>query len=495
MKTLLKTLLMLSGLRAGTALGQEVLWRPAARPSEPAAASVLLGRPQPLPPAGRRGHEPIFRGVAPTSPIRPVKAEEPADKKDAAPAPPPAAPPGPPPNGRDVWGSYGPANPGWGPWEPADIPATCSEPLDGGCKPHKLIGLGAGSWYFRGEYLLWGIKESKYPVLLSTGPIESRGFLSDPRTTVLVGGDEVGTGPYSGGRFTLGTWLDCDQTFGIESTTFFLGQRGPQFLVGSGTYPLLTRPFFKLNDGTESGELATIPGISVGSVRIDAPSRLWGTELNLRCNWCCGCWGRLDWLSGVRYLDLDEGLHITEDLQNVVPVGNLPAGTQQIVADRFDTRNQFFGGQFGLAWEVQRGPWSLEMRGKLALGTTHQTVTTVGAQLVRQPDGTTTVANGGLLALPTNSGRFTRDRFSVVPEVGVTLGYNVTDWWRLTVGYSFLYWSSVVRPADQIDRVIDINNIPNFDRARPTGVVRPAPTLRDTDFWAQGVNFGMEFRW
>ena len=83
-----------------------------------------------------------------------------------------------------------------------------------------------------------------------------------------------------------------------------------------------------------------------------------------------------------------------------------------------------------------------------------------------------------------------------MPEVGVTLGFDVTDWWRLTAGYTFLYWSNVARPADQIDRVIDVTNIPNFPTgARPTGLARPAPTLRDDGFWAQGVSFGMEFRW
>jgi len=66
----------------------------------------------------------------------------------------------------------------------------------------------------------------------------------------------------------------------------------------------------------------------------------------------------------------------------------------------------------------------------------------------------------GLLARPSNSGRSSRDAFAAVPECAVTLGYRVTRWLRATVGYSFLYWSDVARPGDQIDRGLDRRQIP-----------------------------------
>jgi hypothetical protein len=111
------------------------------------------------------------------------------------------------------------------------------------------------------------------------------------------------------------------------------------------------------------------------------------------------------------------------------------------------------------------------------------------------------VDRGGLLALATNIGRFTRDRFSAVPEVGVNVGYRITDHLRAFVGYNFLYWGNVVRPADQIDRVLDASLIPNFLNPQtglpytPTGALRPAVPFKETDYWAQGVTFGLEFRY
>ena len=54
----------------------------------------------------------------------------------------------------------------------------------------------------------------------------------------------------------------------------------------------------------------------------------------------------------------------------------------------------------------------------------------------------------------------------------------------------------VPRPGDQIDRAVNPTQLP-LSTAAPllTGLARPAPVLRDTDFWAQGINFGLEFRY
>jgi hypothetical protein len=65
------------------------------------------------------------------------------------------------------------------------------------------------------------------------------------------------------------------------------------------------------------------------------------------------------------------------------------------------------------------------------------------------------------------------------------------------MGYSFLYWSNVWRAGDQIDRVVDVTQIPNFapPDVQPTGFARPGVPFRTSDFWAQGLNFGVEFTW
>ena len=103
---------------------------------------------------------------------------------------------------------------------------------------------------------------------------------------------------------------------------------------------------------------------------------------------------------------------------------------------------------------------------------------------------------GGLLAAGPNLGEFTKDRFSVVPEVTLNLGYMVTPNFRTYVGYNFLYWTNVIRPGQQIDRVVDLTNVPNGPAGvLPSGLNRPLPTFTQTDLLVTGIQFGAEFRW
>jgi hypothetical protein len=61
------------------------------------------------------------------------------------------------------------------------------------------------------------------------------------------------------------------------------------------------------------------------------------------------------------------------------------------------------------------------------------------------------------------------------------------------VGYSLIYWSSVARAGDQISLDVNQTYLPRaFDD--PEGPARPAFAWRDTDFWAQGINLGLDYR-
>jgi len=148
--------------------------------------------------------------------------------------------------------------------------------------------------------------------------------------------------------------------------------------------------------------------------------------------------------------------------------------------------------------ERQWGRFSVALRGSVALGVTHQELDITGAQLVTPPGGPATAFTGGLLAVGPNLGQFSRDRFGVVPEVSVNLGYWLTPYLKAYAGYNFLYWSNVIRPGDQIDRVVDLTFVPNTPAMNPptfSGQFRPQPLFQQSGFWAQGIQFGLEARW
>jgi hypothetical protein len=342
------------------------------------------------------------------------------------------------------------------------------------------------------------------PPLVSTGPPASLGNPALGGFTIF-GGDGSDPEPQSGARFTAGYWLDPCHLLGVEGSAFFLAQHTGHFVANSAALGgVLARPFIDVSNNNQiSTELTALPGLASGSVRVDLPSQLWGAEANLRHNLLCGCNYRVDALAGFRYLDLQEGLRITEQLvsQATFPAAGpiVFAGDHITVNDRFDTRNQFYGGQVGIDAELHRGPWFVDVRGKLALGATHQAIDIAGNQIITGASAPPRIAAGGLLAEPgANIGHFTRNRFSVVPELGVNVGYEFGCHLRAFVGYNFLYWTEVVRPGDQVDLRLNPNLNPIFSRLtnlNPSTIVRPIVPFKSTDYWVQGINAGVEFRY
>ncbi len=377
-------------------------------------------------------------------------------------------------------------------------------------------------WLVSAEYLLWWAKGSQTPPLLTNSPPPGDNGINGaiPGSTVLIAGEDLDEATRQGARFGVVYWLDSAQLHGFDGRLFFLGRQTHEAVVSSlrpdGTDLGLFRPFFAANSFQIGGavfpgpfsERVTGTGISSGSYSANLSSYLWGAEANYRdCLYLRADGDRMfraDLLGGFRYVQLDENLTMTEDFVRRSRSVNFPdeiIGTRVRVIDQFATTDDFYGGQIGTAMTYSRANWSVDLRGTVALGVTHQSLTIAGGQ-ARGPliDGSTFAAVGGLLALPNaNIGQYSRDVFSVVPEIGVTLGYQITSRWRATLGYNFLYWSNVIRPGDQIDTTIDVTRIPRFlppnSNVQPVFPPRPIALLANTDFWAQGISFGAEYRW
>jgi hypothetical protein len=216
-------------------------------------------------------------------------------------------------------------------------------------------------------------------------------------------------------------------------------------------------------------------------------SRLWGAEatgtvtiLNSPC-------GSLRLLAGFRYLDLDERLDDDTIIIAVSQFASFVPGTMVDSVENFHGRSQFYGGQIGGESEWLFGRFAMNLQAKVALGDSHERVVIGADQLQVFPDGRRVVVADSVLARATNINTTRSDAFAVVPEVGINLGYDVTHHIRAFAGYTFTYWSDVVRPGNQIDPVVNLN--------RTGGPARPLPELKHSDFWAQGVNFGVTVRY
>ena len=349
------------------------------------------------------------------------------------------------------------------------------------------------------EYMMWWLRGDHLPALVTTSPngTSSPGVLGTPGAQVLFGDNSVNNGGRSGGQLTIGSWLDSDQTWGIQISYFQLETLTRSYGAQSGGSPILARPFQNTAIGMADSELVAFPGVLAGSVTVaDRATNLVGAERVVRLNLlpCCTNCGafRLEALAGYRFLYVDEALSIQENLTSLSNLNPVPPGTTFIVRDQFCTRNIFNGGELGLAASGSRGPWTVEVVGKLALGATCETVNINGSTASTVPGGSTTVLPGGLLALSSNGGNHTSTAFSLVPELDFNLSYRITPNVRLTAGYSIFCWTNIVRPGDQIDTAVNPNLLPPVI---PGGSQNPAFGWNRSTLVGQGVSAGLEFRY
>ncbi len=345
-----------------------------------------------------------------------------------------------------------------------------------------------------GDYLFWWGKGDHVPVLASTGTPESVGILGQPGTRTLFGPGNDDLGDRSGGRFRASLWFDDKCPYGVEGSFLFLPGHTSSFLATSNEFPVLSRPVFVVNNNMENAETVAFPNFSTGALKIDTQNQLWGADVNLFRRVCGTCDRSIDVFAGYKYLNMSESLNITEGVIAGVNAPD-PIGTFTAVRDTFATRNIFNGGQIGAAFEQRHGNWFVNARASVGFGVNGETVDVAGNQVQFRPGQAPALFTGGLLAAQSNIGQYAHDRFSVVPDFALNLGYQFTPNLRAYVGYSFLYWTNVVRPGEQIDRNVDLTFIPNTPPVAPSGQRVPAVPFQTSNFWAQGVNFGIEWRW
>ncbi len=384
--------------------------------------------------------------------------------------------------------------------------ASCAGGCDGNlCGGACGCGCGSGGpddplrnhLYVSAEYLLWATKGDVLPPLITQGSVGDlaaglrAGSEGLPGTVNLFGGADYNTALRSGGRLMAGYWFGDDHCLGIEGGGFFLSSMSTDFSATGFGSPILARPFFDTTAGgtpnVEFVSLINAAGTPVlgGTASASIHNSFWGAEANLRSNLWCGPRWDVDGLVGYRHLQLDESLNISESL-----VG-LGAATGFTFAsnDGFRVQNSFNAVQVGFDAERRFGRWFLDLKTKVALGDVTERADLSGSTTSAFNGATTFVGNGGLLTAD-RVGSYRQSRFAVSPEVGLNIGYNLTEHVRAFVGYDYIYLSNVARAGDQVN----LNVNPN----RFLGGGGPANSpfiFHSTDYWAQGVNFGLEFRW
>jgi hypothetical protein len=186
----------------------------------------------------------------------------------------------------------------------------------------------------------------------------------------------------------------------------------------------------------------------------------------------------------VRYRDR---LLIQDDSEAIDPLST--PGTRLGTIDSFDATNMFHGCNFGLDFRYHHDRLSLTLRTSLAVGYSAQYLRIVGVTTTVVPPNPQQVQAGGLLALPTNSGEHRRTDAAVLPQLGLTVGYAVSEWARVHLGYDFFYLSDVSHAGSQVDLFV---NPTQFPPGTLVGAERPGFFPRRGEIWAQGLRVGLE---
>jgi Putative beta barrel porin-7 (BBP7) len=348
-----------------------------------------------------------------------------------------------------------------------------------------------GRFSISAEALLWWFKDSPAPV-----PLVTDGLVGQPGTKTFLGGEDLDTGANPGFRLTAG--YAFTERWGVEGSFFYIPSRSTSQSVSSsgqlGSTDLIV-PFIDATTGRENGTEISFSPIFRGSATETLSNNLMGADLN--ATWALspsGPW-RVDLLGGFRWLRLHETYTLTTSSPFIPPFPQDIWNT----TDEFDTINNFYGAQAGVRARFDWKGFFTSATVKFAMGAMVQSAEISGSLVTNDNTnfGPTQTFLGGYFALPSNIGNHTRTVFAVVPEIGLNIGYQITSWASVFVGYTFLYTNNVLRPGNQINRTINTSQDTAYTEnpaAKLQGPAQPSFKFNSSDFWAQGINVGLAFR-
>ena len=354
------------------------------------------------------------------------------------------------------------------------------------------------------DYSLNWMTRTTLPPLVTSSPIgvaqANAGVLGLASTNLLLGQDTLESPCTSGIRATLG--IGAPEGMRYEVSGLCIRDNVASFNAGGdGSSASIARPFFEPITGQEATELVSFPGRFAGSIDVALRSTLVGVEVSALDQFDMGV--PLTIIAGFRYLQLEDDLSIVHNTTALnAPAltfggSNIALNNSLQITDIFRTRNQFIGPQIGIRSERVFGSLIFGIDAKIAMGSNRQTVF-INGQSDQLANGTAVrTTPGGFLASLTNIGSFHQQKLNCIPELSLKLGYEVTPSLRTFIGYDCLAWSGVVRAGDQIDRTVNLTQIPTAAIFSPSfgGPPRPTFEFRMSDLVVHSLRIGVEWNY
>ncbi len=355
-------------------------------------------------------------------------------------------------------------------------------------------GRGSANRWFSAESLLWFGQKQAAPPLATTSASGVTPVAGAAGVTTQVGGpDGIDAGLLPGFRVSSGVYLGDCQKIGIGGRAYGIFSSEDTYSITSDGSTSVGIPFFNLlTSAPDAYQVAFTNGIGTliadGSLNVRSDLDMIGAEGSAYILLGRSSDHRVDLVTGYTYNRLKNSITVAS-VSTDRDTGNIiPDGTIFETNDLFETENIFHGAHLGVLSSVVRNRVSLSTLAKVSFGNMRQTSAIRGFTIQTDPGGPVTTFPGGVLTQQSNIGTFTQNTFGFIPELGLKLGYCVRENLELTVGYSFLFWSTVGLAGGQIDSTVDLSQA--LGGAAST---RPVGDFQEDSFWMQGIDLGLNY--
>lgn len=346
----------------------------------------------------------------------------------------------------------------------------------------------------------YNITDPLNPILFETKDISGVAKL-DP--SILTGSGLDGQ-DRTGGRITIGMFLDSNHDWGAELSYFQLerktvGFRGTasvnnvQFQTGLSDITITTivsgDPPLPVNVLTETP--VVFDADLAASIEGTASSQLYGFEANVNHRSFTIGNTVVSEIYGLRYLDLEfnhlltQFLSVTDDRYIIDEFGN-PTTSTTFLGGEYRAYNQFYAAQVGARFDTDLGRFYLNGFGKLAFGAMRQSLSAV------EVVGNTDVDIPFEVYPAPTVYREERTRLAFALEGSLNAGFHITEHCSVFAGYNILVMTRVAQmngggaPANG-GGTIDLGTA-----ARPIPV---SNLFKEDRYYAHGLNLGLELRY
>lgn len=368
----------------------------------------------------------------------------------------------------------------------------CDGYCDDGCDscghyvghPNASLCFDPCQWFASFELLLLFREGDLIPSLITTSPAGTAGDVAGqlPGATTLFGGENFFNEMTAGGRLTLGTWLDNCQYRSLVFRGWTATEQSDSFssreAINSGG--ILAVP--TTTAGVADAALIAFPDSAenfgrFGSVSASASSNVFGGDISVRQFWTGGLGTTFDVFYGYQYMRLQEDLRLSTSSTKTQDPFPDAIGSNLTTTDMFDAKNEFHGGQLGMAGRYREGCWSFDWLGKIGFGQVRRSAERRGSSVVTTDTPPAAVSDTGLLVNDVNSGSFENNTFGWAPEFDLSIGWHKYPRFDVTFGYNIIAMTDAVRLSGVMDPVNTTDT--------------PRTTLVDETFVLQGIHFGI----